>query len=643
MCLVLKEPPYQVSESGYAGFELPIEVYFKNKEEPKKISFEYDLYLRLDDAVSNCRREKLTFQNPSNDFKKKLLKAGGVSNESNGSSVKTSSGSEEKSLAQQTSTSNNSKYSTKSLVTGNNESKKSKITGVIPSKDKSLIKSQNTTTTSSSNPSVASEKQTIQPIAPSNNRQFTDLFGDPIHAKTSTDSAVKNKDNLSKNKYTAIASKGVKNDSKSLHKNSSKNSYLSPTHKIIDKSSKETKESKDSKSKESTKSKREEELTPNKSKKKNIQSSPKPYDISSDNKNELKSSKKRRNSSTFNSSLTPTTEPKVHKESQKLNSIKDKDNKKESKRQKNSSKDVNSGVKKQSSTSTKISFSDNNSSTTIEIKSVKKEKTWDSESKKSRTKDSKSAKDKLNSNANTTISSSLNANKVKPKPEPNYVKSPKVNGSKHMKASKDKYGLHTRERSSSPSSASLTPPSNDRPLNQMAAEIESHESMSPASSDNSSTSLGFEPIRPNRKPDANSRFILDDSDSSDHSVVKQSPKRSAHLKKNETKDSQQNRNDSSKMNSSKRKKDLATNDSNKRMNNSKEERSLNMCPDFDDSVLDLIQVQKKINESTNTDLLQKIVDTIEESSHFDLTETTFTFDLMRLDDKTVRKLKSYLS
>lgn len=58
---------------------MPIDVYFKNKEEPKKISFEYDLYLRIDDAVTNTRREKLTFQNPSSDFKKKLLKAGGVS------------------------------------------------------------------------------------------------------------------------------------------------------------------------------------------------------------------------------------------------------------------------------------------------------------------------------------------------------------------------------------------------------------------------------------------------------------------------------------------------------------------------------------------------------------------------------------
>lgn len=33
ICLsaVCKEPPYKVEESGYAGFLMPIEVYFKNK------------------------------------------------------------------------------------------------------------------------------------------------------------------------------------------------------------------------------------------------------------------------------------------------------------------------------------------------------------------------------------------------------------------------------------------------------------------------------------------------------------------------------------------------------------------------------------------------------------------------------------
>ncbi|KAM9329650.1 protein ENL [Gastrophryne carolinensis] len=75
-----KEPPYRVEESGYAGFILPIEVYFKNKEEPKKVCFAYDLFLNLEGnpPVNHLRCEKLTFNNPTKEFLKKLLKAGGV-------------------------------------------------------------------------------------------------------------------------------------------------------------------------------------------------------------------------------------------------------------------------------------------------------------------------------------------------------------------------------------------------------------------------------------------------------------------------------------------------------------------------------------------------------------------------------------
>jgi YEATS domain-containing protein 1/3 len=76
---VIKECPFQVAESGYAGFILGIDVHFKNKEEPKKVHFDYDLYLRVGESVGNTRKEKLTFQNPSPDFKKKLIRAGGVS------------------------------------------------------------------------------------------------------------------------------------------------------------------------------------------------------------------------------------------------------------------------------------------------------------------------------------------------------------------------------------------------------------------------------------------------------------------------------------------------------------------------------------------------------------------------------------
>jgi len=69
-----------VSESGYGSFNLPVEVYFRNKDEPKKVRFEYDLLLpNLNDPpINQIRSECLTFQNPSEEFRQKLLKAGGV-------------------------------------------------------------------------------------------------------------------------------------------------------------------------------------------------------------------------------------------------------------------------------------------------------------------------------------------------------------------------------------------------------------------------------------------------------------------------------------------------------------------------------------------------------------------------------------
>uniref|UniRef100_A0A8C1SEK8 MLLT1 super elongation complex subunit a n=1 Tax=Cyprinus carpio TaxID=7962 RepID=A0A8C1SEK8_CYPCA len=77
---VCKEPQYKVEESGYAGFLMPIEVYFKNKEEPKKVCFNYDLFLNLEGnpPVNHLRCEKLTFNNPTRDFRRKLVKAGGI-------------------------------------------------------------------------------------------------------------------------------------------------------------------------------------------------------------------------------------------------------------------------------------------------------------------------------------------------------------------------------------------------------------------------------------------------------------------------------------------------------------------------------------------------------------------------------------
>lgn len=77
---VLKDPPYQVAEAGYGSFFLPIEVYFKNKEEPRKLRFDYDLFLPGfgSPPIDKIRSEALTFRNPTDEFRRKLVKGGGI-------------------------------------------------------------------------------------------------------------------------------------------------------------------------------------------------------------------------------------------------------------------------------------------------------------------------------------------------------------------------------------------------------------------------------------------------------------------------------------------------------------------------------------------------------------------------------------
>ncbi len=72
--------PYEVNECGFAGFLMPIEVHFKNGEEPKKVIFQYDLFLNVpgQPPVNHIRVEKLTFDNPTGDLKRSLLQGGGV-------------------------------------------------------------------------------------------------------------------------------------------------------------------------------------------------------------------------------------------------------------------------------------------------------------------------------------------------------------------------------------------------------------------------------------------------------------------------------------------------------------------------------------------------------------------------------------
>lgn len=71
---VVKEPPFSIKESGYAGFVFPIEIYLKNKDDPKKIKFQYDFTLQ----ESGFLKDRYVFQSPNDDFRKKLLKGGGI-------------------------------------------------------------------------------------------------------------------------------------------------------------------------------------------------------------------------------------------------------------------------------------------------------------------------------------------------------------------------------------------------------------------------------------------------------------------------------------------------------------------------------------------------------------------------------------
>ncbi|VVC40867.1 YEATS [Cinara cedri] len=77
---VVKEPPYVVKESGYAGFPLPIDIYIRNNDEPRKIRFKYELELqdRGLPPISKVTRETYVFS-PSEDFRRKLIKGGGIS------------------------------------------------------------------------------------------------------------------------------------------------------------------------------------------------------------------------------------------------------------------------------------------------------------------------------------------------------------------------------------------------------------------------------------------------------------------------------------------------------------------------------------------------------------------------------------
>ena len=57
---------------------------------------------------------------------------------------------------------------------------------------------------------------------------------------------------------------------------------------------------------------------------------------------------------------------------------------------------------------------------------------------------------------------------------------------------------------------------------------------------------------------------------------------------------------------------------------------------------DLIHMYKRINDLKDGDSLQKIVDIVESSGAFEITQTTFDFDLCVLDSVTLDSIKQFL-
>lgn len=65
-----------MKETGYAGFELPIEVYFKNREKPNHVVYVHNLELLSERSHSSHHIEKVMFLNPNKEFEKCLIKTG---------------------------------------------------------------------------------------------------------------------------------------------------------------------------------------------------------------------------------------------------------------------------------------------------------------------------------------------------------------------------------------------------------------------------------------------------------------------------------------------------------------------------------------------------------------------------------------
>lgn len=73
---VIEQAPFQLSETSLTSFMMTIDVYFKCTQQTK-MTFNHNLTVKLNSALSVVNVEKLTFSKPTLLFRQKLLSAGG--------------------------------------------------------------------------------------------------------------------------------------------------------------------------------------------------------------------------------------------------------------------------------------------------------------------------------------------------------------------------------------------------------------------------------------------------------------------------------------------------------------------------------------------------------------------------------------
>lgn len=584
---VVKEPPYQVSESGYAGFIMPIEVYFKNKEEPKKVKFEYDLYLRLEGPpVNHVRYEKLTFQNPVDDFRRKLLKAGGI-----GSAINSNGGNT--ATVQTHSTSGHGK-SDNSI-----DNQKLTVTKVSSFHGQEKKKQHSTTKELKNQTAIAKISQ-----------PFTDIFGTPIKTKPSPDQTGKSKECSATHQNSQKASTGHKSVKVSTNshssssngcQNSSKESKSSRSSKDKTPSEKETKEQKLSK-------------TIKHSEKESKSSGVKRYSSPTSGQNCDGTSVKKRprsaSTSSENSSVLSTAGEK------KEVKIKNKEGKIKDKHKPKTEEEGKSSGKKERSKEKKVS---------------KHKKTSD--------------QDKILSPHHSDQQKIVSKESIVKEPDhtPSY---PTVENRENLE------NIQPEEANSSPSSSlslSPGPPGGSHgPLATMMAEMEK-DLLSPLSSDpgspvQSHSSEKSESHQPNggtrsdcavQEIETPTKVKKEETKKSETEKINKIKKDSERVKVK--KEDAENRN--KKENSAKHTVKKEKNVEGKSEERDEKKQSLHIESSY---LKELIDLQQQIMSLRDRHLLQKIVDVIEETGQYNISRSSFDFDLCLLDQTTVRKLQNCL-